>query len=217
MDKDFKPVKSVYSSNKEVIENIMSLYGIEQFDLDCTYSTGSFWKGLPQPKIKSDLFPKNDTIIYANSENLPFENGSMSSVMCDLPFVISGKSFRDNIEGSSIIAKRFNGYTSFNQLKENYYKTLKELYRICKNDGYVVFKMQDTVSGGKQYLTHVMVFNMAISIGYYPKDLFILTSNVRVNSFGGKWKRQQHSRKYHSYFAVLQKTNTKIDYTFDNF
>lgn len=214
MDKDFKPVKSVYSSNKEVIENIMLLYGIEQFELDCTYSTGSFWKGLPQPKIKSDLFPKNDSIIYANSENLPFENGSMSSIMYDPPFIVVGKTYRENKEGSSIIAKRFEGYETFTHLKENYYNTLKELYRVCKDGGYVVMKCQDTVSGGKQHFSHVMVMNMAYNLGFYPKDMFVLLAKQRINSFGGKWKKQVHSRKYHSYFWVFEKTKPKVQYDF---
>ena len=49
MDKDFKPVKSVYETNYDVIKNIMTLYDIPQFDLDCTYSKGNFWKNLPEP------------------------------------------------------------------------------------------------------------------------------------------------------------------------
>ena len=54
MEKDFKPIKSVYNTNDDVISNIMKLYNIEQFDLDCTYSTGNFWKNLKGPKIKTD-------------------------------------------------------------------------------------------------------------------------------------------------------------------
>jgi hypothetical protein len=211
MDANFKLIKSVCTSNKEAIENIMSLYQIEQFDLDCTYSTGSFWKGLPQPKIKSDLYPKNDTIIEADSTNLPFENQSMSSIMYDPPFLIVGKTYKENKDGSSIIAKRFEGYETFTQLKKNYYNTLKELYRITKTDGFVVMKCQDTVSGGKQHFTHVMVINMALELGFYPRDMFILTSNVRVNAFNGtKWTKQYHARKYHSYFIVLEKTKPKV-------
>lgn len=217
MEKDFKPVKSVYGTNYEVIKNIMELYKIDQFDLDCTYSKGSFWKDLPQPINKSDLYPVNDTIVEANSENLPFEDGSMKNIMFDPPFVIVGKNFHTNKtkEGSSIIAERFNGYGTFKDLKENYYKTLKELYRVCTDGGFVVMKTQDTVSGGKQHLTHIMATNMAIKLGFYPKDLFVLTANVRINSFGGKWTKQEHARKHHSYFLVFQKTKPKMDYSFD--
>jgi len=210
-------VKSVYTSNYDAITNIMHLYNIERFDLDCTYSKGSFWKDLPDPVYKTDLIPANDTVVEANSENLPFEDGSMRSIMYDPPFVVAGASYKNNKEGSSIIAKRFEGYTNYNDLMENYYKTLKELHRICEKDGLVVMKCQDTVSGGKNHFTHSMIMNMAMDIGFYPRDLFILHNKVRINSFGTKWTKQEHARKYHSYFIILQKTKPKVKYDYKKF
>ena len=212
MDKSFKPVKSVFNSNHEAIKGIMELYGIDQFDLDCTYSQGTFWKGIKGPKIKSDITPLHDDVLEANSENLPFENNSMGSIMYDPPFLIAGKTYKDNKEGSSVIAKRFVCYTTFNDLKKNYYNSLKELYRICKDDGYVVFKCQDTVSGGRNHFSHVMIMNMAMELGFYPKDLFILIAKMRINSFGGRWNKQIHARKHHCYFWVFQKTKPKVNY-----
>lgn len=217
MEKDFKIVKSVYGSNYEVIRNIMDLYEIEKFDLDCTYSKGSFWKDLPHPTHKTDIYPYNDSVIEASSEDLPFDDNSMKSIMWDPPFVIvgSGKGHKKCKEGSSIIAKRFEGYGTYDDLKSNYYNTMKELFRITDKGGFVVMKCQDTVSGGKQYFSHVMVMNMANKIGFYPRDLFILTSNVRVNAFNGtKWTKQYHARKYHSYFWVFEKIKQKVTYDF---
>ena len=76
MDKDFKPVKSIYNSNYETIKNIMFLYEIEQFDLDCTYSKGAFWKDLPSPINKSDLLHDLingvPVILFSNSLNTFF-------------------------------------------------------------------------------------------------------------------------------------------------
>ena len=217
MDKDFKMVKSVYTSNYDAIVNIMHLYKIERFDLDCTYSKGSFWKDLPGPVNKTDLLPVNETVIEANSENLPFDDGSMKSIMYDPPFVVAGASYKGNKEGSSIIAKRFEGYINYDDLMENYYKTLKELHRVCEKDGLVVMKCQDTVSGGKNHFTHSMIMNMAMDIGFYPRDLFILHNKVRINSFGTKWTKQEHARKYHSYFIILQKTKPKVKYDYRKF
>ena len=214
MEEKIKVVKTVCHSNYEVINNIMTLHNIEQFDLDCTYSKGSFWKNLPQPKHKTDLIPFNDTVLQANSENLPFDDMSMKYIMYDPPFIISGKTYKDNKEGSSIIAKRFEGYFTYQDLKQNYYNTLKELYRVCDNNGIVVMKSQDTVSGGKNHFTHVMVVNMAIELGFYPKDLFILVAKNRLNSFGGKWTKQEHARKHHSYFLIFQKVTPKVNYEF---
>jgi hypothetical protein len=192
----------------------MDLYKIEKFDLDCTYSKGSFWKNLPAPTHKTDLYPSTEDVIQANSENLPFEDGSMKTIMYDPPFVVAGASYRDNKNGSSIIAKRFEGYVSYNDLKVNYYNTLKELYRICEKGGYVVMKCQDTVSGGKNHFTHCLIMNMAVNLGFYPRDMFVLTSNVRINSFGTKWTKQEHARKYHSYFWVFEKIKPKVKYDF---
>ena len=214
MDKDFVPVRSVYSSNHDVIKNIMELYEIKQFDLDCTYSRGLFWKDLKGPKIKTDLVPITDETVKADSENLPFEDGQMKSIMYDPPFVISGKLYKENKEGSSVIAKRFEGYTTYEKLTNNYFKSLKELYRITEDKGLVVMKCQDTVSGGKNHFTHAMVMQMTMEIGFYPKDLFILLAKMRINSFGGKWNTQRHARKYHSYFWVFEKTKPKVKYLY---
>ena len=214
MDKDFVPVRSVYNSNHDVIKNIMELYNIEQFDLDCTYSRGLFWKDLKGPKIKTDLVPITEDTIQADSENLPFDDESMNSIMYDPPFVISGKLYKENKEGSSVIAKRFEGYTTYEKLTKNYYKSMKELYRITSPGGFVVMKCQDTVSGGKNHFTHAMVMSMAMKIGFYPRDLFILLAKMRINSFGGKWNTQHHARKYHSYFWVFEKTKPKVKYLF---
>jgi hypothetical protein len=213
MEKDFKPVKSVYTSNYDAIKASCFLYGIERFDLDCTYSKGVIFGRIYHHLVnKSDIYPVNDTVVEASSENLPFEDGSMKSIMFDPPFVIAGKSYKDNKEGSSIIAKRFEGYETYNHLKNHYYNTLKELYRVCEKGGYVVFKCQDTVSGGKNHFSHVMVMNMAQELGFYPRDLFILTSNVRINSFGTKWTKQEHASKYHSYFWVFEKVKPRVKY-----
>jgi len=168
-------------------------------------------------KTKSDLYPVNDTVVEANSENLPFSDNSMRSIMYDPPFLIAGKTYKENKEGSSVIAKRFESYPTYDNLVKNYYNTLKELYRICEKDGYVIFKCQDTVSGGKNHFTHCLIMNMALEVGFYPKDLFILNSQVRINSFGDRWSKQEHARKYHSYFIVLQKTKPKVKYDFKKF
>lgn len=209
-------VKSVSYTNFDTITEIMKLYNIERFDLDCTYSKGAFWKDLPEPINKSDLSPQVEGVIQANSENLPFEDNSMKTIMYDPPFVIAGNSYKDNVKGSSIIAKRFEGYVNFKGLRSNYFNTMKELYRVCEKDGLVVFKCQDTVSGGKNHFTHNMVMQMALHVGFQPKDLFILLAKNRLNSFGTKWKKQEHARKYHSYFWVFKKTSNRVDYDFTN-
>ena len=210
-----KPISTVAYSNEEAIRNIMTLYDIERFDLDCTYSTGNFWKNLPEPVLKSDLIPRGKDVLQASSDNLPFESQSMGSIMFDPPFVIAGKTYKENNKGSSIIAKRFEGYENFEELKAHYFGTLKEAYRLLKEGGFLVLKTQDTVSSGKNHFTHALVMNMALEAGYYPRDMFVLVAKNRINSFNGtKWKKQHHARKYHSYFWVFEKRRNRVNYNF---
>ncbi|MCC6720908.1 MAG: hypothetical protein IT243_01800 [Bacteroidia bacterium] len=207
-----KIIKSVVYSNFEAIQSIMELYKIEVFDLDCTYSKGAFWKNLPIPIVRSDIEPLDDTILKADSRNLPFENDTLHSIMFDPPFNIGGKNYKNNKEGSSIISKRFGAYASFEELKEHYKSSLIEFNRILAKNGILVFKCQDTVSGGKNHFSHLFVVQTAIELGFYPRDLFVLVANTRINPYGSVWKNQEHARKYHSYFLIFEKKPCRVDY-----
>jgi DNA modification methylase len=89
--------------------------------------------------------------------------------------------------------------------------SLKEFYRVLKDDGILIFKCQDKVSGGRQYFSHVFIINQAEQMGYYTKDMFVLLAKNRMTP---KWqvKNQKNARKFHSYFLILQKSKKKIDY-----
>lgn len=208
-------IRSINYKQEEIINNILQLHNNgDDIDLDCTYSKGVFYKDgqINEPKYKSDLEPINDDIIKADSSNLPFEDNSMKCIIFDPPFIISGKTYKKSKEGSCKIAKRFSGYENYNQLKNHYYNTLKETYRLLNNNGILIMKLQNTVSSGKQHFTHYFTLKSALEIGYYPKDEFILLSKSKMTSFGGRWKTQKHAMKYHSFFLVFQKRNNNVDY-----
>ena len=88
---------------------------------------------------------------------------------------------------------------------------IQEAYWVLKPDGILIFKCQDKVSSGKQYMTHVFVMNTAVATGFYPKDLFILLANNRLVADWQK-RNQKHARKMHCYFWVFQKTDKQIQY-----
>lgn len=126
------------------------------------------------------------------------------------PFLATkGKSLTEN-EGN-IINKRFSVYPTESALHQFYIDSMKEFYRILKPDGILIFKCQDKVSSSKQYMTHCFIYNEAVKLGYYPKDLFILLAKSRVVA---NWQKenQKNARKYHSYFWVLQKSDKVINY-----
>lgn len=131
--------------------------------------------------------------------------------MFDPPFLATtGKSLNEN-KDNNIINKRFGVYPTEQELHKFYIDSLKEAYRVLDNKGVLIFKCQDKVSSGKQYMSHCFIYNEAVKIGFYPKDLFILLAKNRLVA-DWQLKNQKNSRKFHSYFWVFEKTCKKIVY-----
>jgi len=199
-------IKSVSYDQHEIISNIINLF-LDGNPIQCdpTFSTGAIWKGLPEPKLKFDIDPKPQTgAVAADCRCLPLRENSLDSLFVDLPFV---GGFSNKSEG--IIRKRFGSYKNIPAIWQLYWESLQEFYRVLKSGAYLVFKCQDGIDGGLNYLTHVEVILMAYSLGFYPRDLFILVAKTRLVS---GWKNQYHARKFHSYFLVLEKAKSKVKY-----
>ncbi len=203
-------ISSISFNQNEIIGNILQLHSPNQrIDLDPTYSIGNFYKnGIREPEYKFDIEPQVEGVLQSDVRHLPLSDNSVSTIIFDPPFVMGGQNYEKAEEGSCIIAKRFSSFSSWRELQELYFGSLKEFYRILKPKGIVIFKCQDSVSGGKQHFSHVEVMNYAVQLGYYPKDLFILLAKHRLTD----GRVQQHARKFHSYFWVFEKSNCKVDY-----
>lgn len=206
-------IKSISYDNDEIIANILQLH-VPNHSIDCdpTYSKGVFYKNnIPEPKYKYDINPVADDVIKADCRDLPLTDSSINCLMFDPPFLATtGKSLVTS-DSNNLINKRFGVYPSEPELHQFYIDSMKEFYRVLKYDGILIFKCQDKVSSGKQYMTHCFIYNEAVRIGYYPKDLFILLAKNRIVADWQK-KSQKNSRKFHSYFWVFAKNNKKIIY-----
>lgn len=155
--------------------------------------------------------PQVDDVQYGDSRNLPLLEESIECEMFDPPFLATtGKSLQSD-EENNIINKRFGVYPNEKELHQFYIDSLKESHRILKSNGILLFKCQDKISSGKQYMSHVFIMNEAVKVGFYPKDLFILLAKNRLIA---DWqaKNQKNARKFHSYFWVFQKCDKRIDY-----
>ena len=206
-------IKSISYDQGEIIRDILNLHVPEhKIDCDPTYSKGIFYTntGIETPQYKFDILPYNDTVIYADCRNLPLDNCSLNCIMFDPPFLATtGKSLKE--ENGNIINKRFGVYSNEKELHQFYIDSMKEFYRILKDKGILIFKCQDKVSSGKQYMSHVFIMNEAVKLGFYPKDLFILLAKSRIVA-DWQLKNQKNARKFHSYFWVFQKCDTQIQY-----
>lgn len=207
-------IKSISYDQIEIINNILQLHVPQHFiDCDCTYSKGNFYKntGIQEPKYKFDIKPM-EGVLYGDSRDLPLDNNSINCMMFDPPFLATkGKSLTEN-NNNNIINKRFGVYPSELELHQFYVDSLKEAHRVLVDKGILIFKCQDKISSGKQYISHIFIHNEAVKLGFYPKDLFILLAKNRLVA-DWQTKNQKNARKYHSYFWVFEKSNKKIIYT----
>ena len=204
-------IRTISYNQEEIIQSILSLHCKKmKIDLDPTYSKGMFYKNIPEPTYKYDLYPQKDGVKKSCASNLPFDSESLNTIMFDPPFLATtGPSL--NKKRGNIINKRFGVFENEKKLHEFYYKCLVEFYRILNNDGILIFKCQDKVSSGKQYFSHCFIKQKADEVGFYSKDLFILLSKNRLVA---NWQKhnQKHARKYHSYFWVFQKKKITVKY-----
>jgi tRNA G10 N-methylase Trm11 len=207
-------VKSISYDQSEIIKWILQLHVPEHIiDCDPTYSKGNFYKntGITPPIYKFDINPQTNDTVYADARTLPLDNESVNCLMFDPPFLATtGKSITENND-NNYINKRFGVFPDEQSLHQFYVDSMKEFYRVLKDNGILIFKCQDKISSSKQYLSHVFIINEAIKLGYYPKDLFILLAKNRLVA---DWqaKNQKNARKYHSYFIVFQKCSKNIEY-----
>jgi len=191
-------IKSVSDSQDEILNWIMQLYNVKQFDLDPTYSKGVFYKNIPEPCLKFDLNPQIECVQQADCTNLPIEPNSLQSIVFDPPFMFGTHGQTKNNK----MNKRFTMFDSFSELCIMYQDSLKEFYRVLNKKGILIFKCQD-YTDSKTTMTHCLVWQWAEQLGFYAKDLFILTAK------GGRIYNpkltQRHARKFHSYLWIFQK------------
>lgn len=219
-------IRNVSGDQKEILYNIMQLYNNgAPFECDMTASSLCFYKPMrgdrytiPQPTILFDVFPSCEGVREIKPwGRLPLENGSIGSIVIDLPFIVSSpESPSVNKEGANLMLKRFHGYYPVDDLYASYHHWIGEAHRVLCEGGICVFKCQSTVSGGVQHNTEEWSFMCAHKAGFKVEDKFILTAKARLIS-SSKIKKQRHARKYTSVFYVFRKEAKRRCKEFDYF
>ena len=195
-------VKSVYTDQTELLQNLMALHCPQGFDCDVTYGNGSFYRNIPTPALKFDIDPQVAGVVQACSTALPVADNVLNSVVFDPPFLTYVRAGREG-NGKMIMSRRFAGYWRYDELAKHYRDTLAEIRRVLKRKGVLVFKCQDIVHNHKLHSTHTNVIQWGAENGFRLRDMFILTASHRLPS-PNRVGTQKHARIYHSYFLVLE-------------
>jgi hypothetical protein len=192
-------ISTISYDQNEIINNIIKLYCPNGIELDPTYSKGNFYKHIKQPLIKTDLYPQTSDVVKADANCLPIKNNSIKTMMFDPPFIVG----HTKNKPTGIIGQRFHGFRYIKDLWKWYDQCLFEFHRILQLNGILIVKCQDTISSGKQWLSHCHIIDKAETIGFYCEDLFILLAKNRI--IGHNHHNQKHARKFHSYFLVFRR------------
>ena len=195
---EFMRFVSVYETDQEILNAINQIYldGIG-FSLDPTYSKGNIYGEGQRPNLKYDLVPQTNDTKKSDCRKLPLKDNNEMSIVFDPPFLFRNRKSVNN----DIMCSRFSYFKTFDDLKKMYSKSLVEFYRILQEYGILIFKCQD-MTDNRFYDTHNWIIQKAREIGFELKDIFIL---VKKNKIIPKAKKQNCSRKVHSYYLVLKK------------
>jgi len=200
------PVTTVLDgTNDRLIAEVAGLY-LTDGDVvaDVTYSRGRFWKKVRTSRYRflaSDLLPERPGVIGADFRALPYRDGSVDALIFDPPYIHS--------PGKGMLATRYNGLQTtdmitYAQIMQLYEDGMTEAARVLRDGGQLWVKCKDTLASERQRWSHITVFELADKLGLYPRDLFLLVPPAPSSVTTGRWARQLHARKVHSYLWIFE-------------
>lgn len=196
-----KIVSSIGYDQHEIILDIIELHCPGGIELDPTYNVGGFYRDsrIARPKYCFDINPAGSETRQADCRHLPLPAASIRSIMFDPPFMPTVQKSGN----TGIMPRRYSYVETVAELHSLYEDSLREFYRLLLPRGILIFKCMDTVSGRRNWFTHVWVMNKAEEIGFRAIDLFIKLSKTVPICWN--MKKQHHARKYHCYFWIFRK------------
>lgn len=214
-------VSSYSCDNSFLFPEILKLHVAEGATIaDVTFSNGVFWRRVDLEKYN---LLATDIKTGVDCRDLPYEDHSIDCVVFDPPYM---EGFYRKNEGNLAGGGSYSAFRSYyshgeasahkelkyhDRVVDMYMSTAKEAFRVLRVGGVFIVKCQDEVSANRQKLTHVEIIFGYEKLGYYCKDLFVLT---RHNKPGvSRLLKQVHARKNHSYFLVFVKEHaSKLRY-----
>lgn len=200
-------------SNADLLAAVAKLYLAKGSNVaDITYGLGVFWNKIncrPIQLYVSDLFtipPKQGKLfpdrqlVKADFCHLPYRDQVMDVVVFDPPYTHN--------PGNHMTDAR---YRLAATAKGKYHRDIMTLYRdgitesmrVTKPGGRIWIKCKDEIESGLQCWSHVEIYQIAMALGLYAKDLFVLVPTARTSM--KRWLNQYHARKNHSFLWIMEK------------
>lgn len=189
-------------TNAELFADAARLY-IKPGDTvaDVTYGKGVFWQKVDTSEIT--LYATDLGRDGVDFRSLPYADASLDGLVLDPPYIYNPKdTVKTSISSPYAVNTTGLGLTTNEAVVDLYKAGIEEARRVLKPKGRLFVKCQDAIESGKPRWNHVTLYDYAVSLGYYGRDLFVLVQKTRPAI---RWPVQKHARKNHSYLWVLER------------
>jgi hypothetical protein len=187
-----------YGSNADLIEAVAAFY-IHKGDVvaDVTFGKGTFWR-----KVDTSRFDFRPSDLKGNPSidfhNLPYNAKTIDVVVLDPPYIHNpGKTLQ--------VGERYSSHTTkglyHDGIIDLYVGGMREAKRVLKDKGLLWVKCKDEIEGSRQRWSHIILWQEARRLDFYPKDLLILVPDSKTSM--NRWPKQLHARKIHSYLWIF--------------
>jgi DNA modification methylase len=170
---------------------------------DVTYGKGVFWR---QIDVSQFHFHPSDLLTVPDHpydfRNLPYRSADFDVVVFDPPYMHHPK--HPKVSPLSMEYRNFATTRGFSHddIIQLYRDGMVEGHRILKAGGLMLVKCKDEMEDGRQKMSHIEVYDIAVSeLHMEVHDQFVLTQTRPPLHFG----RLAHARKNHSYLWVFRK------------
>ena len=187
-----------WRNNGELIADVASLGFIKGKVLDATYGLGAFWSSyIPNELISNDLYTAAD---YSYSfTNFPshWEN-KWDTTVFDPPYKLNGTPSQGQIDKAYGVHKK----ATLQERMDLIIAGAKECYRVTKDKGFILIKVQDQVSSGKMHFQTDAVSSALVELGAAKVAQMHFLRSPRPQPQG---RKQVHPRSNFSTLMVFKK------------
>ena len=197
--------RSCTQSQETILLSIIELHNNgKPFHVDACFNRGKMYgDSVPLPEVRMDKDPVHcvNGVIEGDFMQMPFDDGSIRSIILDPPFIIG----KDN----QMMSERYGCYKTLDELQRVFIRIVEECSRVLQKDGLFVFKCQDIIQNRKKFFASLFIMNVAYQAGFMPVDEYIKVNKTRPTQ---GTKQIYASRSYHSKFIVFNHRRGKRVY-----
>jgi hypothetical protein len=190
-----------WTTNGDMIADVARLGYLPEPVLDTTFAKGVFWKRhRPASLVTNDLDSQYPTDHHFDVRDIPFPDASFPCVVFDPPYKLNGTSTG---RGASAADARY-GVTEYASTAARHgllFDGMNECARVLTPGGYLLVKVQDSVSGGRVRWQTMEAALHGEGLGLRLVDSFLYMGRRKQPEGRG----QVHARRNYSTLLVFRK------------